>query len=64
MPRYVIQSSFTGAFLAPDPEDGQPLWVLRLSEACAVDDMETAVEMIEDHIDPFHKADVIDLDEL
>ena len=64
MPRYVIQSAFTGAFLAPDPDDGQPRWVLLLSEACAVDDMETVVEMIEDHLDPCHRAEVVDLDEI
>ena len=64
MPRYVIQSAFTGAFLAPDPDDGQPRWVLRLSEACALNDMENAVEMIQDYVDPFHKAEVVDLDEI
>ncbi|KGG88635.1 hypothetical protein [Comamonas thiooxydans] len=64
MSRYVIQSAFTGAFLSPDPDDGQPRWVLLLRDACTVDDMETAVEMIADHVDEFHKAQVIDLDEL
>lgn len=61
---YVIQSAYTGAFLAPDPEDGQPRWVMLLRDAHAVPDYETAVEMIEDHIDPFHKAQIVDLSEL
>ena len=64
MSRYVIQSAFTGAFLSPDPDDGQPRWVLLFCDACTVDDMKTAVEMISDHVDEFHKAQVIDLDEL
>jgi len=61
---FVIQSSFTGAFLAPDPEDGQPRWVMLLKDACAVHDFETAVEMVKDHIDPFHKAQIVDLTEI
>lgn len=61
---FVIQSAYTGAFLAPDPEDGQPRWVLSLRDACPVPDMETAVEMIADHVDHFHKAQIIDLREL
>lgn len=64
MPRFVIQSAFTGAFLSPDPDDGQPRWVLLLRDACTVDDMEAAVEMISDHVDPCHKAQVIDLEEI
>ena len=64
MARYVIQAAYTGAFLSPDPDDGQPRWVLLLRDACTVDDMETAVEMIADHVDECHKAQVIDLDEL
>lgn len=64
MSRYVIQSGFTGAFLAPDPDDGQPRWVMLLRDACAISDLEAAVEMINDHVDSFHKAQVIDLTEL
>ena len=62
MPRYVIQSRFTGCFLAPDPEDGQPVWVTLLSDAASVPDEETAAEMIEDHLDKFHQAIIINLD--
>lgn len=61
---YVIQSVFTGAFLAPDPDDGQPRWVMLLKDACAIPDAETAAEMIADHVDAFHKAQVVDLSEL
>lgn len=64
MSRYVVQSSFTGAFLAPDPDDGQPRWVMLLRDACALDDFETAVEMISDHVDGFHQAQVVDLSQL
>lgn len=61
---FVIQSAFTGAFLAPDPEDGQPRWVMLLKDACAIPDPETAAEMIADHVDPFHHALIVDLSEL
>jgi len=59
--RYVIQSAFTGAFLAPNPEDGQPEWVTMLSEACTLEDLETCAQLIEDHIDAFHKVVIVDL---
>ncbi|WP_367068615.1 hypothetical protein [Oryzisolibacter sp. LB2S] len=59
--RYVIQSAFTGAFLAPNPDDGQPEWVMLLRDACAVDDLETCAQLIEDHCDSYHKAVVVDL---
>lgn len=62
--RYVIQSAVTGAFLAPGYEDGQPEWVMLLREAVAVDDLETCVQLIEDHCEPFHRAMVVDLTEL
>lgn len=62
MPRYVIQSRFTGCFLAPHPEYGQPVWVTLLSDAFSVPDEETAAEMIEDHLDKFHQAIIINLD--
>ena len=61
---YVIQSAFTGAFLAPDPDDGQPTWVMLLKDAHTVADIETAVDMIADHVDPFHRAQIVDLSEL
>jgi len=64
MARYVIQSGTTGCFLAPSYEDGQPEWVMLLREACAVDDLETCAQLIEDHAEPFHRAQVVDLLEL
>jgi hypothetical protein len=62
--RYVIQSATTGAFLAPSYEDGQPEWVMLLREAVAVEDLETCAQLIEDHAEPFHRAQVVDLTEL
>lgn len=59
---YVIQSSTMGSFLAPSYEDGQPCWVLLLSEACAVDDLETCAQLIEDHCDLIYRAVVVDLE--
>lgn len=61
---YVIQSATTGAFLTPDYDDGQPVWVMLLSEACPVDDLETCFQLIEDHTEPFHRAFVVDLNRL
>lgn len=60
---FVIQSAFTGAFLAPDA-DGQPGWVMLLTDAGQVSDYETAAEMIIEHLDPWHKAIIINLQEL
>lgn len=60
---YVIQSAFTGAFLAPG-DDGMPDWVMLLTDAGKVSDYETASEMIIEHLDPFHKAVIINLDDL
>lgn len=62
--RNVIQSRMTGCFLAPSVEDGQPEWVMLLSEAAIVEDLETAAQIIEDHLDAFHRCQVIDLDDL
>lgn len=62
--RYVIQSATTGAFLAPSYEDGQPEWVMLLREAVAVDDLETCAQLIEDHTEPFHRAQIVDLQKL
>jgi len=61
---YVIQSAFTGAFLAPSYEDGQPEWVMLLRDAVPVEDLETCAQLIEDHVDYFHRAQVVDLNEL
>lgn len=62
--RFVIQSATTGAFLAPSYDDGQPVWVMLLREAATVEDLETCVQLIEDHAEPFHRPQVIDLDDL
>ncbi|MEE9872926.1 MAG: hypothetical protein PBV86_19405 [Delftia lacustris] len=64
MARYVIQSGTTGQFLAPSFEDGQPEWVMLLKEAGAVDDLESCDQLIEDHTEPFHRPQVVDLYEL
>lgn len=61
MPRYVIQSQTTGAFLTPSFEDGQPEWVMSLLEAGVLDDIEHVQQIIEDHTEPFHRVKVIDL---
>ena len=60
--RLVIQSGTTGQFLAPSFEDGQPEWVMLLKEAGVVDDLESCVQLIEDHTEPFHRPQVIDLE--
>lgn len=62
--RYVIQSRTTGAFLSPSLEDGQPEWVMLLAEASIVEDLETCAQLIEDHTEPFHRPQVVDLDDL
>lgn len=64
MPRYVIQSRTTGAFMAPNADDGQPEWVMLLTEAATLGDVETCVQLIEDHAEPFHRPQVVDLDDL
>ncbi|MFT4241446.1 MAG: hypothetical protein QM569_04095 [Acidovorax sp.] len=61
MSRYVIQSAFTGAFLSPGLADGQPEWVMLLRDAVAVEDIETCAQLIEDHLDGFHRVYVVDL---
>jgi len=61
MLRYVIQSGTTGQFLAPSFEDGQPEWVMLLREAGVVDDLESCAQLIEDHTEPFHRPQVVDL---
>lgn len=62
--RYVIQSAFTGAFLSPSMDDGQPEWVLLLRDAVALDDIENCVQIIEDHCDGFHNVQIVDLKNL
>lgn len=62
--RYVIQSATTGAFLAPSFEDGQSCWVMLLREACPVEDLESCAQLIEDHAEPWHRAQVVDLSQL
>ena len=62
--RCVIQSGTTGQFLAPSFEDGQPEWVMLLSKAGVLPDLETCAQLIEDHTEPFHRPQVIDLDDL
>lgn len=64
MPRYVIQSGTTGQFLSPSFVHGEPEWVMLLSEAGAVDDLESVAQLIEDHTEPFHRAQVVDLSEI
>ncbi len=64
MARYVIQSGFTGCFLAPSGSDGQPEWVMSLREAVALDDLDDCAQIIEDHVDPFHRVQVVDLAQL
>lgn len=61
--RLVIQSAFTGAFLGVD-QDGQPDWVMLLKYAQIVSDIETASEIISDHVDSYHKSIIVDLDDL
>ena len=35
-----------------------------LTEAATLDDLETCAQLIEDHTEPFHRPQVIDLDNL
>lgn len=62
--RCVIQSGTTGQFLAPSFEDGQPEWVMLLNEAGVLPDLESCAQLIDDHTEPFHRPQVIDLDDL
>lgn len=64
--RLLIQSLATGRFLAPSLDDGQPEWVASLREAGGgvVDDMDAAVQLVEDHCDPEDRPQVVDLDRL
>lgn len=62
MARYVIQSAFTGQFLAPSMEDGQPEWVMSLRDAAVVSDLESCAQLIEDHTEAWNRPQVVDLD--
>lgn len=66
MTRLLIQSRATGRFLAPDPEDNQPVWLvsLRQSGGGITDDIERIAQLMLDHTDPEDLAQVIDLDRL
>lgn len=61
---FVIQSGVTGHFLTPNPDDGQPEWVMLLRDACPIDDLETCVQIIEDHVDFGSLPTVVDLTSL
>lgn len=66
MPRHLVQSVDTGKFLAPDPEDGQPVWVASLREAGGgvVTDHAEAVRMALEYIEQGEAVQVVDLDRL
>lgn len=65
MPRFVIQSQASGKFLAPSLEDGQPHWVRSLRDGLdgAVDDVERAIQLVEDWCDFEDLPQIINLDE-
>lgn len=64
--RLLIQSKTTGRFLVPNDTDGQPVWVGSLREAGGgvVVDVESAVQLVEDHCDFDDSPVLIDLDRL
>ena len=64
--RLLIQSSTSGKFLCPSLDDGQPIWVGSLKEAGGgvVADVESAVQLVEDHCDFDDKPVLVDLDRL
>lgn len=66
MARFLIQSLVTGAFLVPDLEDGQPVWVAGLREAGGgvVSDADTAWQLVRDHCEPEDMPCLVDLDRL
>lgn len=66
MPRYIIQSAATGRFLAPNPENHEPEWVvsLRLADSGITDDLERVHQLIDDWADFDDQPQVIDLDSL
>lgn len=66
MPRYLIQSLASGAFLAPNLNDGMPEWVTSLRQAGGgvVADVESAHQLVLDHCEPEDRPILIDLDRL
>lgn len=66
MPRLLIQSRATGRFLAPNPEDGQPVWVLGLRAAALgiMEDADRVAQLLEDHTEFDDLPQVVDLDRL
>lgn len=65
MPRLIIQSLATGRFLVPG-EDGQPEWQtsLKTSGAGVFEEVERAMQLVEDWCDSDDRPQVIDLDRL
>lgn len=63
--RLLIQCQTTGRFLVPD-ELGTPVWVhgLRQAGGGVVFDVESAHQLISDHLDPWERVQVVDLDRL
>lgn len=66
MARLLIQSRATGRFLAPSPEDNQPVWMISLRDSGAgvLEDIERIAQLLQDHTEPEDLAQVIDLDRL
>lgn len=66
MARLLIQSRATGRFLAPDPVDNQPVWVIGLRQAGGgvTDDQERIAQLMLDWTEPEDLAQVVDLDRL
>ena len=66
MARLLIQSRATGRFLAPDPIDNQPRWIVGLRQVGSgvMDDMERAAQLLADYTEAEDLAQVIDLDRL
>lgn len=66
MARLLIQSRATGRFLAPSPEDNQPVWMTSLRNAGSgvLEDIERVAQLLQDHTEPEDLAQVIDLDRL
>lgn len=66
MARLLIQSRATGRFLAPSPEDNQPVWMVSLRQAGGgvMDDSERIAQLMLDHTDAEDLAQVVDLDRL
>ncbi|WP_038206683.1 hypothetical protein [Xenophilus azovorans] len=63
--RLIVQSLATGRFLAPG-RDGTPEWFRSLAKAGGgvTDDVERAVQLVQDWTDPDDDASIVDLDVL